>query len=122
VLRAVLGKKPVARDWLRRVDDGSVDAAWPTHLYAEVANVLVTAVRGRVINHTEALRLFDIVRAIDADAKPVEQLAGLAITIGLERNLSAYDACYVLLAETLDATLVTADRRLAAATATSVLI
>lgn len=34
----------------------------------------------------------------------------------LRHSLSAYDACYVALAEALDATLLTADRRLAAAT------
>lgn len=34
---------------------------------------------------------------------------------GLRNNLSAYDAIYVCLAEALDATLLTRDRRLAAA-------
>jgi predicted nucleic acid-binding protein len=122
VLRGVLGGQAVAVDWLGRIDSGDVRPFWPTHLYVEVANVLVRAVRARLIEHADAIRRYDNVRAIDAETTPVEQLAGVAMVFGLERNLSAYDACYVVLAETLDATLVTADRRLAAATATSVLI
>jgi predicted nucleic acid-binding protein len=42
--------------------------------------------------------------------------------LAVSRRLTAYDACYVVLAETLDAPLVTADRRLAAATPNAVLI
>jgi len=49
-------------------------------------------------------------------------LAVAAWIIANERGLSVYDACYVVLAETMGATLVTADRRLAAATADAVLI
>lgn len=121
-MRGVLDEEPVALDWLRRVDTGDVRPFWPTHLYVEVANVLMTAVRAHAVDAVGASTRFGAVRAIDADVTPVEQLAAPAIELGLERNLSAYDACYVVLAETLGATLVTADRRLAAATATSVLI
>ncbi len=39
-----------------------------------------------------------------------------ASAIAFARGLSAYDACYVALAEANDAVLVTADRKLAAAT------
>jgi predicted nucleic acid-binding protein len=42
--------------------------------------------------------------------------------VALERSLGAHDACYVVLAETLHAPLVTADARLTAATPNAVLI
>ena len=54
--------------------------------------------------------------------EPVGNLAAPAFHIANERGLSAYDACYVVLAETMGAPLVTADRRLASATANAVLI
>jgi predicted nucleic acid-binding protein len=37
---------------------------------------------------------------------------------GLRSNFTAYDACYVALAESLDADMLTADERLASATPT----
>jgi predicted nucleic acid-binding protein len=46
----------------------------------------------------------------------------LALAVAGERLLGACDACYVVLAETLEAPLITADARLAAATPNAVLI
>ncbi len=45
-----------------------------------------------------------------------------ALIASIDRSLSAYDASYVILAEVLGAKLITADRKLAAATANAVLI
>ena len=56
------------------------------------------------------------------DAGRSALLAEPAFAIAGERSISVYDACYVVLAETLDAPLVTADRRLADATANAVLV
>ena len=49
-------------------------------------------------------------------------LADTALAVAIARSLTAYDACYVVLAEALDAPLVTADRRLAAGTGNAVLV
>lgn len=45
-----------------------------------------------------------------------------AMAVALDRGLSVYDAAYVVLAEALDAPLVTADRQLANATEQGVLL
>lgn len=60
--------------------------------------------------------------ALDANARPVESLVRAAWATALSRGLTVYDACYVVLAETLDVPLVTADRGLATATPNAVLL
>ena len=55
-------------------------------------------------------------------AAPLLLLAPRALNVAIERSLTAYDASYVVLAEQLRATLVTADRKLAAATPNAVLL
>jgi predicted nucleic acid-binding protein len=87
-----------------------------------VANALVVTTRGRKIGAAEAR---DALRATIALPLRVVSL-GLLSTPALERALteriSAYDACYLELAEAAGATLVTADRRLASAAARSALL
>jgi predicted nucleic acid-binding protein len=52
---------------------------------------------------------------LQLEIRPLRGLAGPALDCALSRGLSAYEACYVVLAESLGATLVTADRSIAAA-------
>ena len=60
--------------------------------------------------------------AAPIDAEPLGVLAQPALALALARSISAYDACYIVLAEAGDAMLVTADRKLAAATKNAVLV
>jgi predicted nucleic acid-binding protein len=115
VVRAHIGDDAVAQQWLE------TEVFWPTLVYAEVANALLRLYRhGLSIDRARAA--LDAVHALDANARPVESLIRSAWATGLSRNLTAYDACYVVLAEALDVPLVTADRRLAAATPNAVLL
>ncbi len=50
------------------------------------------------------------------------ELATPALAIALDRSLTPYDACYIVVADLHRATLVTADRKLAAATPNAVLL
>jgi predicted nucleic acid-binding protein len=68
----------------------------------------------------DALTLADAMAALDALAGlPLHlhgsELARAALGVAVDLGLSAYDGTYAALAESLDAVLVTADRRLATA-------
>lgn len=120
LIRALLGAQPEARNWLQRgVDQRALH--WPAHLYAEVAHPLVRLVRTGVLDPTRAAGTFAEVRRLPARVAPPRRLE-LAMAVALQRRLSVYDAAYVVLAEALDAPLVTADRRLAHATDKAVLL
>lgn len=106
------------------VDDGP-DGAWadgilsrgrlaaPHHMPIEVANILRRAgLSGDVSPDTATLAHADLM-ALDVDLFPYAVVADR--TWELRVNVSAYDACYVALAELLDAELATLDRRLARA-------
>jgi predicted nucleic acid-binding protein len=79
----------------------------------EVANVLRTLSRQGGIPEARARAALTDLRDLPAVRHPVEPL--LPRIWALRDNLTVYDAAYVALAEALDGTLYTADRRLAGA-------
>jgi predicted nucleic acid-binding protein len=115
-VRALVDLDPDAQAWLRR------PVAWPTLIYVEVGHSLLRLCRQRVTSLGRARDALGALHAMRADAQPLKSLAETAWGVALERNLTAYDACYIVLAEALDAPLVTADRRLAEATPNAVLL
>lgn len=121
-MRALVYVDPQARGWLERVAVGEVEATWPTLLYAEVAHALLRLQRAGRISLDHARRSLDAVLSAPAVARPLELLVEPAFGLAFTRGLTVYDACYVVLAETVGAPLVTADRRLAQATPSAVLL
>jgi predicted nucleic acid-binding protein len=81
----------------------------------EVAQALARQVRTQRMQLVDALAALADLLSAGVELVPVEALATSALAVAVELELSAYDAAYVVLARTYDATLVTADRRLAAA-------
>ena len=122
VIRALVDKNESARGWLDRIDSGEVVAAWPELALVEVANALTTVVRTGRATEGRSERYLAFALRIPIRTEPLSVLVSAAFTVALRRRLSSYDACYVVLAETLGGPLVTADRRLAAATKNAVLI
>jgi len=122
LVRALVYVDPQARGWLERIALGEVEVTWPTLLYAEVAHALLRLHRAGRISLERARRSLDAVLSAPVLAGPLETLVEPALQLALTRGLTVYDACYVVLAETLDAPLVTADRRLAQATPSAVLL
>jgi len=116
VIRALVNQDREAEQWL------GTRVAWPTLLYPEVAHTVLRLHRNRLASLAEARRILDTLLALSAETRPVESLVAIAWGVALARSLTVYDACYIVLAEALDAPLVTADRRLAEATPNAVLL
>ncbi len=106
---AALGQ--IAREELRRDDRWSA----PQHVIVET----FSAVRGRVLGRKlAAARGTEAVASLAAVRIDLVDVAGLVEQMwAMHENVSAYDAAYVAVARSLRCTLVTADRRLARASA-----
>lgn len=121
MIRALIDLQPEARSWFDRVAAGELRPAWPAHFYAEVAHTLVRLVRAGRSEPTRAADTFAAVRRLPTHIAPSRALEA-AMAVALDRGLTVYDAAYVVLAEALDAPLVTGDRQLANATEQAVLL
>jgi predicted nucleic acid-binding protein len=88
------------------------DARWmlPTLWRSEFLNVLTTSVRARVLTLDEARQTWQVAIAI-FDQSEVEPSGTAVLKTANERNLSAYDAQFVVAATDLGVPLVTYDRR-----------
>jgi predicted nucleic acid-binding protein len=91
----------------------SREGAAPESLHAEAANALVLYVRAGRLTPAQAARGLTFVFSSGISFEPLRELVLPALEYSLRHGLSAYDACYLALAEQADARLVTADRRLA---------
>jgi predicted nucleic acid-binding protein len=112
VLRTAVARSAVAREWLERIDR-DVEAHAPELIWIEAASGLQQAVGGRILSANSASLFLSTALALPITLHSHRDLAAPALLLGLERGISAYDASYVLLAEALDAKLLTADKRLA---------
>ena len=122
LVRAFAYDHPTAVSWLQRVAGAELRAAWPSHLYAEVANAVLRLARAKRIARSLAEDTIAQARAVNAIVFPIEQSVVEALGMAFDRGLTVYDAAYIVLAEALGAPLVTADRRLAEATEQAVLL
>jgi len=122
VLRAVTAESSAALSWVRRAESGEVHAIVPELLFAECAHALLRYVRACVVDRRLATEQLRLVTSLRLDVRAHSLLVGVALLLALERDLSAYDACYVAIAEAEQAILVTADRRLAERSAIAELV
>lgn len=90
-----------------------VDLAAPSLLPFETANIIRRHELAGVIGADQALQAHSDLVDLAIEQWPYELLAPRAFQ--LRKNLTAYDAGYVYLAELLEVTLVTLDRRLSRA-------
>jgi predicted nucleic acid-binding protein len=104
---------PEADTWLRELNEGRVVGWAPDLLYAELAHTLREHVRSGVLGGEDARQLLGYYVRLPLRNEALRRLAGSAFNTSLGHGISVYDCCYLALARALDATLVTADRRLA---------
>ena len=122
LVRAGVHEAEDALAWLTRTVDGEIAAHAPDLVFPEIANSLLGYVRAGDFPVEVAQEHIELVRELPLLIRPTAELIGAALTLALDLGLSAYDACYAALAEATEATLVTADRELAAAYPRSVLV
>ncbi len=121
VVRGLLGGE-TADERTRELAHGRSSTAVPDLLYAEVVNALVQHVRAGRLSADAAGMALDYVATLPLESTPCEELAPDALAIAVDRGVSGYDAMYLALAEATGSVLVTADRRLAAASANAELL
>jgi predicted nucleic acid-binding protein len=122
LVRAVLDQSEAAREWTTRAETKDVHALAPDLIWAEVTHAMRRLVRAGSVTPTAGTAGLALLVGLPLESRSVRPLAALALDRALSTGLSAYDACYLVLAEAADATLVTADVRLAAAAGKAELI
>jgi predicted nucleic acid-binding protein len=110
ILEMLLGT-PAGMEVAARVADAALALHVPHLVDVEVAQVLRRYVRDAQIAAEDAVAALRDLRDLNLTRHAHEPL--LDRVWELRHNFSAYDAVYVALAEVLDASLVTCDRRLA---------
>lgn len=121
-LRALIAREEAALSWIRRVQWGEIVGNWPELVYIEIASGLRTQVHTKSWTKSQAYEAMARAMEFPMQTTPVAALVPAALEVALARRLTPYDACYAILAELLGATLVTADRRLAAAVPNAVMV
>jgi predicted nucleic acid-binding protein len=91
----------------------TIDPEWmlPTLWRSEFLNVLTTSVRAKVLTLSEAHDIWNVAQTVFGQSE-VEPSGDAVLQTAAARNLSAYDAQYVVAAEDLEVPLITSDRRL----------
>ena len=97
---------------VRRVHEKDPDWRVPTLWRSEFLNVLTSAFNAAVLNRQQAFSAWWI--AVDLlSGREIEPDGDRVLKLALERQISAYDAHFVAVAEDLGVSLVTVDRAIA---------
>lgn len=100
---------PAARHWQKQLLEGRVRFVVPSLHFWEMANVLRTYVKRRELTPTLAGEIHAL--HLDAPLAVEEPDRATVLATALELDATAYDAVFIALARTLDAPLLTAERK-----------
>lgn len=107
----ILGRESGAALALRAFGSDDAPVAAPAVIDLEVTHALRRLARDHGLGAVEAKEAFDAYRQMPIRTLDHRQLLGRIWS--LRHHVTAYDAAYLALAEALDATLITCDRKLA---------
>ena len=122
VVQAFVQPPGDAAEWLAAVDSGRLRAFVPDLIFAETASALTTYVRAGDLSAARSAAILREVTTLPLHVASLRGVVPAAHRLALDRGLSVYDACYLAVALSADATLVTADPRLAEAAEDSALV
>ena len=114
-VRSAVQRSTDARERLDAVEAEELDGHVPELVYAEVGSSLLKYIRAGQMTAADGVVALQTVVALPLRVHRLRELAPGALVLAIETGLSVYDCCYAVLAESIDAPLVTADRRLATA-------
>lgn len=103
----------VARLLARLADDPPLALAVPDLFYIECANILWKHINRFGYPPENARKDIESLAQLAIDSHPTATLVTAALDLAMDRSISAYDACYVALAQRLGVPLITADEKLA---------
>ncbi len=106
-----------ALDLLNRYESGSAEFVIPDLFWAEMGNILCKAVRQGRCTASAAEEALALMKGRDLPTVPSAGLLEEAFAIASKYNRSFYDSLYIAVAVAHRATLITADEKLANATA-----
>ena len=109
--------KNQAMNLLARSQEGEIEFIIPDLFWAELGNVLCKAVRQDRCTAREAQESLERAKLLEMATVPSAELVEKAFGIAQKYGRSFYDSLYVALAVSRGATLITADEKLANATA-----
>ncbi|HWG42739.1 MAG TPA: type II toxin-antitoxin system VapC family toxin [Gemmataceae bacterium] len=84
----------------------------PDLFYVECANIFWKYVQRRLATDTQVTGYLKFLKALPLLHTSTFDLTGDALTLGVAHGITAYDACYVALAQRLAVSLITADQKL----------
>jgi len=112
--------EPLAAEAARLYNDyekGGISFIVPDLFWAEMGNALWNAVRRKRITQGVAEKALSFLQAHNFPTLPSPPLIGTALALAITHGRTVYDCVYVSLAASSAAELITADERLANATA-----
>lgn len=104
-----------AEHLLNDAERGKIALVAPDLIYSEVGNILWKKCRLNELTITEIREISDAVATLPLITEPLKPLFPLAVDMGIEFNITVYDATYVALAKLYNTKLVTADKKLTSA-------